>query len=263
MTAVYGIIFVFCAVTAWASIYYILRIIIAVRIGWRGTSHLYKASTVIFAVIPISPLPEILFIVDRIQQKATQSIDITWTVFSVLLFYSGYLGLVPVLFLSSLATRKAWTRAYDEDWPASSNTWLHRLTFTFGMRMSRAVATERRALSGYYTASEANDSLFFTLGPILAVRILLKDPFGAFKMFLEWSMDLGKTGPFDQTTDGVWHARWCTFCSDRIESEYFHCALCKNIDIYKSYLQNDRRCEHNDHYLFRCNDSRTVDKKVG
>jgi hypothetical protein len=87
------------AACLWFPIVLTLRIIIAVQIGWDGTSALYKASLVTAFLLP-PPIPEILFIVDRSQVHDVRPIDLAYVCCSLVLAFAPLLitcVLMPVI----------------------------------------------------------------------------------------------------------------------------------------------------------------------
>jgi hypothetical protein len=95
------------AALLWFPIVLTLRIIIAVRIGWDGTSSLYKASLILTFLLP-PPIPEILFIVDRTQVHDVQPIDLAYVCCSLGLAYGPFLLLcLPLPFVAAGAALRA------------------------------------------------------------------------------------------------------------------------------------------------------------
>jgi len=110
-----------------------MRILIAVRIGWTGTSATYKASLIYWPfqlqVLPWFPLiAELLLIADRVHQNDLQPIDCVWAVLSFLANPLVFCGLYLLLLMMpmSYTAQKAWWSSFDDGW--------HGSVFTLGGR---------------------------------------------------------------------------------------------------------------------------------
>jgi hypothetical protein len=115
----------------WWLVAFPLRIVIAVRIGWHGTSNLYKASTIGFVWFPFG-IAEALFIADRSYQNVVQPIDIAYVTVSMIVVFLHRLSMWCTIYFASTQAYTARMRSFDDDWPASASSWQHRLTFGMG-----------------------------------------------------------------------------------------------------------------------------------
>jgi hypothetical protein len=136
----------------------IIRVIIETKVGWSNHTTLGKVATIIFAldasiifqIFTPPPLPQILFIIDRVREADLPSVGIAWVILSILA--SGWTMSV-VLFTSIVSPihifYRAWLESFDESWPASSSwkwkffVWLEREDKRFMMRALRWVHRER------------------------------------------------------------------------------------------------------------------------
>nr|OQO29889.1 hypothetical protein B0A51_03485 [Rachicladosporium sp. CCFEE 5018] len=116
----------------WASL--IIWIVIAIDLGWRGTTTLYKSSLIfnipgnLFDRVGLlSAISAAMFLVDRVQANALQRIDIAWTVVTFArLCVSTF---TTTLYLAvEVMLQQALYLAYDEGWPEVKG-WSYVLTY--------------------------------------------------------------------------------------------------------------------------------------
>ncbi|RSL69640.1 hypothetical protein CEP54_002099 [Fusarium duplospermum] len=120
---------------------FIVRIIIEVKLGWSNLSPLGRAATMTFVfessgaftiLIPTA-LPQILFIIDRVQTAGSLSwMDIAYLVLRLL--GHSWLHSCMVWLLGELTKPimyKMWLDSFNPDWPEDAN-WSWRLCFWIG-----------------------------------------------------------------------------------------------------------------------------------
>lgn len=134
---------VFIIGVSWILVSTPLRIVIAIQLGWNDTSALYKASTILFACWPHTPVPAAVFIASRIVDNSVRSIDVAYTAISIASTTIIWLLWPLVIYLTSIIPYLAWLRTFDDDWPASSTSW--RYILTFGV-LDRAIFQPFRAM---------------------------------------------------------------------------------------------------------------------